>query len=260
MRDVLEARSGVISGRLTCGWIDGDGAVHQDFIVEEMSGVEEDLLAGSGPVVPRLNRVILNCLAQLGALSEKSDLAKAVNDLTATDRMLLLVSIRRASLGDMYRTKIKCPSCSEESHVALDLSSLETREMSDPKKREFESELSSGKVVKWHVMTGADEAWLQTQRKRSRSEGDLITLAMLSRVDEVDGEPLDREKQLRRAIDCVKSMKARERVELRNLFTEVEGFVDTNVEYECPKCLSEFRGDLDAAQPGFFFPQDTQRH
>ena len=224
MRDVLEARSGVVSGRLTCGWIDEEGAVHQDFIVEEMSGVEEDLLAGKGPVLPRLNKVILNCLTQLGELSEKGPLAKAVNGLTATDRMLLLVSIRRASLGDMYRTKIKCPSCKTESHIALDLAGLETREMSDPSKREFESTLCTGKVVKWHVMTGHDEAWLQTRRKKAQSSGDVITLAMLSRVDAVDGEPLDRDKQLRRAIDCVKAMKARERNELRNLFVDVEGF------------------------------------
>jgi hypothetical protein len=57
----------------------------------------------------------------------------------------------------------------------------------------------------------------------------------------------------------MKKMRSRDRNQLRNAFTETEGFIDTNVEYECPSCGSEFKGDMDIAQASFFFPQDTQK-
>ena len=161
MIEISEPRSGVISGKLTCGWLDERNQLHQDYVVVEMTGAEEDLLTGKGPVLPRLNRVISNCLESLGSITEKHTIARAVDHFTATDRMILLLAIRRASLGDIYNTKVKCPSCGAESNVGLNLATLETRDMADPMKREFESTLSTGRVVRWHIMTGRDEEWLQ---------------------------------------------------------------------------------------------------
>jgi hypothetical protein len=259
MIEIAEPRSGVVAGELTCGWLDERNQLHQSFVVCEMTGVEEDLLAGKGSVLPRLNRVITNCLESLGGLSEKPTLSRAVDGLTATDRMILLVAIRRASLGDAYSTKIKCPSCGKDSHISVDLASLETRKMADPTQRSFTVTLSSGLVVQWHIMTAQDEEWLQGQRKRQSSDNELLTLAMLSRIDAVGGTRLNRVTNLPSAIEVIRGLKSRERNELRNLFTATEGFLDTNVEYECPACSANFGGDLDVAQPGFFFPQEAPK-
>lgn len=257
--EIAEPRSGVVSGELTCGWLDERNQLHQTFVVKEMTGVEEDLLAGKGPVLPRLNRVITNCLESLGGLSERPTLSRAVDGLTATDRMVLLVAIRRASLGESYSTKIKCPSCGKESHISINLASLETRKMVDPSQRSFTVTLSTGVVVQWHIMTGQDEEWLQNQRKRQSSENELLTLAMLSRIDAIGDTRLNRVTNLPSALEVIRSLKSRERNQLRNLFTSTEGFLDTNVEYECPACSTTFNGDLDVAQPGFFFPQEVSK-
>lgn len=259
MIEITEPRSGIVSGKLTCGWVDERGQLHQTFVVKEMTGVEEDLLAGKGPVLQRLNTVISNCTESIGTIVERPTIARAVDGLTATDRMLLLVSVRRASLGDRYNTKIKCPSCEKESHVSLNLANLEVREMEKPEQRTFESVLDTGLVVKWHIMTGQDEDWLQGQRKRSKTDNDLLTLAMLARVDEVGGQKVDRNRNIGEAVDQMKRMRSRERNQLRNIFTATEGFIDTNVEYTCPSCSAEFRGDLDVAQTGFFFPQEESK-
>ena len=260
MIDITEPRSGVVSGELTCGWLDERNQLHQSFVVCEMTGVEEDLLAGKGAVLPRLNRVIVNCLESLGGVTEKAVLSRAVDGLTATDRMLLLVAIRRASLGDAYSTKIKCPSCAKESNISVNLATLETRKMAEPTKRRITTTLSTGLVVQWHIMTGQDEDWLQSLRKRPQTENDLLTLALLSRVDAIGDTVVNRVTNLNAATDLLKGLRSRERNELRNLFTETEGFIDTNVEYECPACNAEFRGDLDVAQTGFFFPQGPSKH
>jgi predicted RNA-binding Zn-ribbon protein involved in translation (DUF1610 family) len=257
--EIVEPRSGVVSGELTCGWLDERNQLHQTFVVNEMTGVEEDLLAGKGAVLPRLNRVIANCLESIGGITDKSVISRAVDGLTATDRMLLLVAIRRASLGDNYDTKIKCPSCGKESSITVGLSNLETRKMVDPTQRRISTTLSTGLVVQWHIMTGQDEEWLQGLRKRPQTDNDLLTLALLARVDAIGDTVVNRVTNLNGALGLLKGLRSRERNELRNLFSQTEGFVDTNVEYECPSCGEEFRGDLDVAQTGFFFPQGSSK-
>ena len=261
--EVMEPRSGVIADVLPCGFVDAEGGLHQQFVVREMTGSEEDLLAGKGPVLPRLNRVIANCLVSLGAIEERSALARIVDGLTATDRMVLLIAIRRASLGDDYTSKIKCPDCSKESNITVSLADLEKIPMPDPKTRNYLHTLSTGMQVGWHVMTGHDEDWLQGQRKRANSDNDLLTLAMLARVDSIgkgaNTQVLNRVAAFPSALAACKALLTRERNELRQMFTEIEGSVDTVVEYGCPSCNAEFRGDLDVAQTGFFFPAATPK-
>lgn len=253
MRAMLDPKSGTVSGVLPCGVVDAEGKLHNEFVVREMTGEEEDLLAGKGPVLPRLNRVILNCLNQVGGFSERVDLSRAVDTLTAADRMHLLLSIRRASIGDDYNVKVKCSSCSGEWDASIDLANLEITMMSDPTTRDRENTLSSGKIVGWHVMDGRDEEWLISHQKKQR---DVLTLAILARVDKIDEDKLDRKSGVKESLGVLKKLSMRERNELRGLFKEEEGTVDTEVEYECPHCNAEFKSDLDVGQAGFFFPQE----
>ena len=250
---MLDPKSGTITGALPCGYLDRDGGVHQEYIVREMTGEEEDLLAGKGPILTRLNRVILNCTESLGEITDKQTLNRAVNALTAVDRMVLMVAIRRASIGDEYTLKITCvnPDCRQESHATLNLSQLEIIPMPDPSKRSFETVLASGRVIKWHVMDGRDENWLQGMAKKGQN---LLTLQMLSRVNSVDDHILNRESNLGEALRTLKKLRMSERNEIRSLFKEVEGSIDMTMEYECPHCGHTWSGDLDIGQPTFFFP------
>ena len=250
---ILDPKSGTVAGVLPCGYLDPDGKLHSDFIVREMTGEEEDVLAGKGPVITRLNRVILNCLDSLGGETDKTTLNRAVAQLTAVDRMLLMISIRRASLGDQYMMKITCQSqdCQDVSTASLNLAHLEVKPMEEPACREFETTLASGRLVKWHVMDGRDEQWLQGMAKKGQN---ILTLSMLSRVDGVDDLTLNRQSNLAGALKCLKAFRMSERNELRALFVKCEGSVDTEVEYECPSCGHEFKSELDVGQQTFFFP------
>lgn len=252
--DFLEPKSGTVAGQLAAGVVLND-EIRRDYVVQEMTGVEEDLLAGKGDLMVRLNQVILNCMVSLGGVNEKNVLGGLVRTMTAVDRMILLIAIRRASLGDIYRVKYNCPSCSSTNNASVDLSALEVTPASS-ESNEHLLTLGSGREVKWHTMTGQDEEWLQSQQKRQEKTGraDIMTLAMLTRVDEIDGEKVDRKGNLRGALGVLKALRLSERNELRESFKGSEGAIDTEIEYECASCGHEFAADLDVGQVTFFFP------
>lgn len=261
----MDVGSGILSVELPCGFVDPENVLHDTLTVGEMTGYEEDILAGKGPIVPRLNQIISNCTRRFGDLTEKRDIAGAVTLMTASDRMAALIAIRRVSLGDHYDVRIECPSskCKEQSRFSLNLAEIDIVRMKDQRVRSREDKLTSGKMVKWHIMSAADEEWLT---KRTKRKEDVLTLAMLARVDSLDSEDdsgnlihvgVQREgKDYKKALKLLKSLSIRERNEIRKLFEEYEGSVDTEVEFECPACQYEWKADMDVGQPGFFFPSD----
>jgi hypothetical protein len=251
---VMDVAPSALVVELPCGYIDENGVVHRELVVSEMTGHEEDLLAGKGPVLPRLNQIICNCARRLGTIENRSDLGKAAGGLTASDRMVALLAIRRVSLGDFYDVKVRCPNpdCREESRYSLNLAEVEIRAMDDPTKREFEHRLKSGKVVRWHIMSSTDEEWLTTKTKKAKE--DVLTLGLLARVDSLDGEPVQRDKKDHVAMSRMKALPTRDRNEIRSLFEKYEGHVDTHVDFSCPSCQHEWRDELSLGQPSFFFP------
>ncbi len=253
---VMDVASSVLAVELPCGYVDPEGAVQQELVVAEMTGYEEDLLAGKGPILQRLNQIILNCTRRLGTIEDRGLLNKAVSALTASDRMVALLAIRRVSLGDLYEVKLQCPNtdCKEEVRYTLNLADVEVKAMADPTKRVFEHTLSSGRQVTWHVMTSADEEWLTRAGKKRE---DVLTLALLSRVDMVEDQAIDRAKDYKAAMARLKALSTRDRNEIRSLFEQCEGHVDTVVDFSCPSCQHEWRDELSLGQASFFFPSAT---
>ena len=257
-----DARSGLITGELPCGYIDEDGNSHTEYVVDELDGYDEDSLAGQGSVLVRLNRVLGRRLQRLGTIEDKAKLMKAIDQMLAVDRMMLLISIRRATHGDNFQMRATCPNadCRETFRAGVDLSSLEQTSMPDPSTREFEHELCRGSVVKWHVMVGRDEDWLTESRKNKKLKNDQFTLAFFARVTHLNGEEIVRSGApglIEKSRKLLKGMKSSERQELRNVFMVNEGSIDTEVEFECPSCGHEWKGELDVGQPDFFFPAET---
>jgi hypothetical protein len=250
---MLDIGASTISVELPNGHIDADGKVHCKVAFKEMSGVEEDLLGGSGPVQPRMNAIVAGCTVQFGSLP-KEEFSEAANNLTATDRMVALLNVRRVSLGDYYDVKLPCPNkdCRKENRHSIDLRDLKIAPMKERHNRQRSDTLKSGVVVDWHIMTADDEEWLTTKRKKL--DGYHYTLALISRVDAINGKKIDRERSLDEALGILVGLPSRIRNEIRGLFLEHEGSVDTKVTFECPDCGFEWNADMPVGQPGFFFP------
>jgi hypothetical protein len=247
-----DPRAATLGGELPCGHIDAEGTVHFTYIVQEMSGTEEDILAGKGPVIARLNRMIGNCLVQLGTVTGRGSLRGVAHVLTSMDRSVLLIAVRRASLGDLYDMRVGCPKCGKEAPFAVDLSELAITAMPDRAVRIFEEPLPSGRTAVWRVMGVEDEEW--AARKRKGSDDDLATLSLAARVTHVDGRPLDRERGWAETLRALKVLPLRDRERLRVAFDEREGGIDDKVEFACAACEHEWTASLDVSQPGFFFP------
>jgi len=260
----MDEGPGILTVELPCGYIDGDGKLHDTLTVGEMTGYEEDILAGKGPIVPRLNQIVGNCTRRFGDLTDKNEIHHAVTNMMASDRLCALIAIRRVSLGDYYDVKIECPSpdCREHSRFSLNLADIDIIRMKDQTARVREDELSSGKTVSWHIMSAADDEWLS---KRTKKKEDVLTLAMMARVDAVDVNvsgsltltKVEREgKKYKEGLALLKSLSIKDRNEIRRLFEIHEGSVDTEVDFQCPACNYEWKADMDVGQAGFFFPSD----
>lgn len=249
--NILDASPGFLSIELPCGYIH-DGELHSLALVREMEGEEEDIIVGKGPAVQRLNAVISNCLVSLGSIKDKHILRMAPDNLTSPDRMVLIIVLRRVTVGDFWDLEITCPKCNCRKHKTMDLRDVAIRPMKDRMARDNELVLpKSGKVVKWHVQGAEDEQWLADASKKKE---DLLTLQILSRVYEFDGIKIDRKLKLREAKKIIKGMKWNDRSALRSEFEKVEADVDTKAEYICDECNYEWETGLDFSQESFFFP------
>lgn len=253
-----DPQSGYGNIELPIGLVDEEGNIVRDVTFREITGEEEDILASDRmPVLQRMNALLSNCIVQIGSGMEPK---KAVLDMTSGDRMAMIIAIRALSLGARYDMKAKCPHCAAEFKFTVDMSELDVNEPSDPKRRVYEVQLPPGgkyKVVKWHVMTGADE--IELERLRSKSKDSPMTALIAVRVREVDGQKLSLSSAggRKKMMSLLKSLRLRDRVALRASFEEHEGSLDMDFEYDCPECGKEINGRIDVGQPGFFFPQAT---
>jgi hypothetical protein len=249
--NVLDVYPGCMAVELPAGYI-YDGELHINAILREMKGPEEELLATRGPIVTRLNRIIGNCLVQLGSISDKNILRKAACEFIAQDRMAIFLTLRRVSLGDFYDCDVICPSCNTRQHVTINLSEIDISPMPNRMERDITSELTSGKIIKWHVISVDDEEWLTRQRKKEK-DSNLMTLNLMSRIYSIDGNNLDRKNKYKESLGMLMDLSLRDRTELRTLFDKKEENIDTNVEFECERCSHQWESKLDI-QPSFFFP------
>lgn len=264
--DPTKAKSGMGVFELPAGYLSADGKLHKTVYLEEMTGVEEDILSSpGGEVIGKLNMVMGNCIKKIGDVEDKKEIRAAVPRLPLADRNFLIIAMRRVSLGDEFTMEVTCSRCGKEQSIMLDLSTLEIKQMEDPMRREFDLNLPSGRAVSWKVMTGEEEDVLAKIREATNK--DLLTYATLVRITSLDGSPLtvgnritdargkvSLDKAGRSAFAVVKKLSARDRNALRVEFQNKEGGVDTEVEYVCDKCSMKVKAEFDPAQIGFFFP------
>lgn len=239
IRDAKGSRGSV---NLPCGLLADNGELYTDADIREISGHEEDMLASKKiQSSKKMGSLLAKCCTRLGPYTGE-ELERQVKKLPIGDRVLLLLRIRQVTLGDEFPYRHECPNCEYKGMFTVDLNDMEVRPMPDPLTRVYDKELSNGAKVRFHVMTGEDEERLQ----EAMTESDKVTLTILARLDLLNEEAP--------TLETVKDLGMKLRNELRDLFNEVEGGVDTSIEIECPRCQEEVTTELDITQQGFFFP------
>ena len=233
---------------LPCGYLDPEGQLHTEVEVREITGHEEDLLGSkSVPHHKKIGLLVSRCITRIGDITDPGKIAVLANELTVGDRVFLMFAIRRTSLGDEYPFRNTCPECGYKGLFNLDLSELEVKKMTDPRKRIFDSVLPSGKSVRFRPLQGKDEETLA----KASSSNDAMTLAILARLEMLDDAPP--------TLVAVKNLGLQDRNFLRSAFDDIEGGVDTTLDMQCPSCMAEFEQELEVGQAGFFSPSSVQK-
>ena len=245
---------------LPCGWVDEQGKAHKKVVLREMMGTEEDMMDDdSVPRHTRTTNVLTACIDELDGVKDKSRIRDIVADevkvgkgITSTDRIALMVFLRRVSLGDNYKFERRCPCPRQHlcKNRSLDLRTIEMTPVPDDRvaKRRVEVTLPrSKKKAVLRVMTAKSEGPLVALRPTSK---DLRSVAITARVESLDGQILDNP---RIAVDIVKALPLDDREFIRSCYDKMEADVDTSVDIQCdhPLCAAEFSFPLDLGQSFF---------
>jgi hypothetical protein len=237
-----EPKSTVGIFELPCGYLAPEGELITEVKVREITGVEEDMLAAKNiPGGKKITQLLGSCLERLGPMTDKPMLVRCARDLLIGDRVFLMMAIRRVTLGDDFPFEQECPKCEKKSLFTVNIGELDIKKMPDPKKRIYESTLPSGKVARWHCMTGKEEEALTKV-----GATDTLSASILVRLELLGNLPP--------SMPAIKQLGMRDREFLRDQFNEAEGGIETSIELACPECGHEFKDDLDVSQTGFFFP------
>ncbi len=282
-KEIFDVTSSYLSEELTHGCPDPETQeLQKTFVVQELSGDEEDLMGGGGRVGihQRYNQLIFNCLVSIGSINDRKNLFKAVSNMTALDRLVVLIAIRRATYEDNYRMQANLPSDAGEKSpkwYTIDLKKdLHHKESNTGGKLSFTEVITikRGDVtrecpVSWHVMRGKDEEWLAKVEDQVADVSSL-TLKLLVRITSIAGRDIKcpspdlPKKELQSEIDEVvkflRKIPAPVRNSIRHRFDKVEGDLDLMMDFtykDKDGDEQEFRIPLDPSQPGFFFPPET---
>jgi hypothetical protein len=228
---------------LPCGYLDEQGNLYTQVEVREITGAEEDMLSSDKiDASQKFDELIIRCLKRIGTISDPARIRAIAPELTAGDRLFLIFSIRRVTLGDEYPFVDRCPECKLEKMYVINLNELEVYKMKEPRKRIYDITLSSKRTVRFKLVYGKDDPALAKLAKSN----DASSLGILFRLELLDGKPPQ--------LSDLKNMGLKERQELRDALTGVDGGVDTEIQMQCPNCHAEFSRDVQVGTQSFFFP------
>jgi len=248
---------GVADFTLPVGYVDAAGKVHDQIVLKEMTGIEDDMMGNADlPIGERVSAILTACTVKLGSVTDKDVIRRAICDeldvglpLTEQDRIAALIFLRRLSLGDRYRFERNCPRCGTKAeNRTIDLRTMKIDKSEHPERRRVKVNLpKSGKEAVVKVLTA--KGALEVGKLRPEQK-DLKSLAIVARLESLDGHVMG---DPRSALNAVKQLPQADRNLIRQVYNAMETFVETDIDVECrnPICMHKWDFPLDVGQ-GFF--------
>jgi len=248
---------GVRDFRLPVGYIDSEGKVHDQIILREMTGEEDDMMGNDDlPIGERVSEVLAACCTKLGDIDDKETIKKAIGDsldaglpLTEQDRIAAMIFLRRVSIGDIYSFERRCPRCGQMAeNRKVDLRTLKIGKSEHPTRRRVKVTLpASGKEAIISVLSA--QGAVKVGRLRP-TQKDIKSLALLARLTSLDGTSLG---EPRVALEQIKSLPQKDRNYIRQVYNLMEEHVETDIEVECRNglCGASWKFPLDVGQHFF---------
>lgn len=219
--------------RLSGGYIGPDGTLYTSAVVRELTGEDEEVLArarvNSFNLV-RFTRALLGAVVSIGDIEYTNEVGKG---LLLGDREDLILGIRRATFGkDLTYVDHICPGCGEKLDITIDLSTIETKKLADPEKREYEVPLRKG-VALVRIPTVADSDAVMEQPILNEAEQNTLILSRC--VISISGKKVNGSK------DAVKKLGSSDRQAIVKFFSEIQpGPLYDEVKSKHEVCETEF--------------------
>lgn len=252
-----DAKSAITIFELAAGFLDTDGTLYDHVEMREMTGVEEDILSSKnregdiklGLILRNVTEAFVSKGPESKRITDKEKIFNIINcELTSMDMMAMLIALRRVSLGDLFRMRVKCPEekCGQELEYDVNLAHMILTPMKDKKQRRYEIVLPSGKKMELALLTRKDEAIMDKARDKGE---EILSYAIMARAKSIDGDTVI-------SLDKVKALSYRDRQKIRAEYQAHEAGVDTEVEVKCRACGKKSMAELEVSQTNFFFPSE----
>lgn len=219
--------------------------------IRAMTAREEDILTSKALIKKGtvISHLLKSCMV---------DKSIDPDSMLAGDRNAVMTALRITGYGSDYNVEVDCPACGERSKQSFNLAELPIKRLeispvaAGANLFEFKLPVSK-KTVRFKFLTGFDEQEIMVTMERKKKSGlsgeNLVTTRLEHAIVSVEGIT-DKTK----IGMFIKSMPARDSLELRKHIDKSEPGIDMKAWMDCPSCLesSEVRLPMGAS---FFWPE-----
>lgn len=158
------------------GWIDPAGKLHNQAVVRELTGRDEEALAKISITENPVGYLhgLLAAVESVGGFPTNDQM---LGELLAGDRDMLVLGVRMATYGSEMPVHLVCPACETEQDIAIELDvDVPVQKLEDPTERAFDVPLRNGSTAKVKLLTSADQDYVIEDRKATNAEQRTKTL------------------------------------------------------------------------------------
>lgn len=188
---LMQAPPGNIAS-LPGGYLDTDGQLHTEVRIREINGADEEAMAKelrSSLNVARLMDLILRRTVE--AIGPYDPVPPGLlGNLLVGDRSALIMAIRMLTFGtDWEVPEFPCQFCGQTFGVVIELDTLITKKLDNPRVQEIEVSLRNGHRATLGLLTGAIQLELVAQERTLPEEATMIIDRCIRRLDGRDVAP-----------------------------------------------------------------------
>jgi hypothetical protein len=210
---------------------------------------EEKMLTSAGPNsgLSIVDTLIARCVRGLG-----EDVTP--DQLLVGDRNYLMLAIRAVGFGKEYQYQVDCPSCKQIFVHKVDLpDDVDVVSLKKGFQEPFEVTLPvSGTKLELRLLRGSDEKEIQKYEEKiyrhvnvqdaGDPSYDFRRARHVVRLTKKDGTVIENnsEEATMQIIAIMQDFVSRDNVEFRNCLSENDCGVDSELQYQCPKCSNVF--------------------
>ena len=236
---------------LLAGYVDKDGITHSTFTLREMTGADEefvnrsDIKTNGAKVATAL---LSRCVLSVGTLTRKSvgnpkDWENIFKEMYTGDRDIMLLELRRLSIGDTIEVTHTCPNSECKAKLKTEVSIDELTILEFDGMREIPFELPKGYKDRKGVLhktgimrrpNGLDGELLTPLAKNNIAKAETTLLTRICKFD--DGAYIDE--------SVMASLSVRDRNYLQTLLNDHQFGIDMTVDVMCDHCGEYFKGNL----------------